>query len=232
LAGPIIFTYPIQEGVSQGYLSAGVVVCLEFHDPLPKGKAPGYWSETVIQGKRKKIWIESGSTDAEYRYRIVLNKARNDCVESLVREGLKLGKRIVVLAERKLHLKILASRFGNIPHAVASGDVHSSIRLQAMKDMDAGKLSLILASRVFSKGVNVKTVDCIIDATALPGRNSAIQRYGRGVRTAEGKASLLYIDISDVGKFGFTSKQRKAALRETGAEIVDRIWGRAKDVFN
>lgn len=232
LTGPVIFEYKIQQGTKEGYLTKGVVCCVQFYDPLRKPTS-GYW--TLI--KNKKSWVPPWSRSSEYRFHICLNKSRNDVVESLVREGLKRKKRIIVLVERRNHLKVLTSRFQDIEHRVLSGDHElsgdSKLRIKALKDMDAGTVPLILASKVMGKGANVKTVDVIIDATALPGHNNAIQRYGRGVRTAEGKEELLYIDIADVrNKFAHTAILRAKALKETGARIVKVDWeGDSKEIY-
>ncbi len=91
--------------------------------------------------------------------------------------------------------------------------------------MDAGKLNLILASKIFTKGVNIKSLSVIVDATGLPSRNNALQRYGRGVRKAKGKKRLLYVDIADRGnKFEQTAKLRESALHESGAKIIKMKW--------
>jgi superfamily II DNA or RNA helicase len=230
LTGPVVFRYDIRKGVKQGYLSQGTVVRLQFHDPL-KGKAPEY--KDTRANPRENVWMLSGSQAAEYRYHISLNKARNDCVEALVREGVKAGRRTVVLVERLAHLRVLAHRLKDLPHRVLCGAYSQEDRLEAMRMMDAGELPLILASRVFGKGVDISTLDLIIDATGLPGRNGALQRYGRGARRAEGKPSLLYVDICDVGNsFAGAAHSRKAALLEIGCPVKDVVWkGNAKSII-
>jgi superfamily II DNA or RNA helicase len=234
LTGPVIFDYAIKTGVEEGFLTQGTVVNLQFQDPMKK-PVPGYF--TVVGKDKKKKWIPPWERLAIYRHHISLNKARNDMIESLVREGLKRKRRIVVLVEQRRHLKILTSRFKDVNHRVLSGDKNlsgdPSLRVKAMKDMDAGKVPLILASRVMSKGSNVKSVNVIIDGTALPGDNSAIQRYGRGVRKVDGKHGLLYINISDCGnKLAYASKLREAALLKTNAHFIHMVWrGDPKEVY-
>ena len=229
LCGPVIFSYDIDEGVREGYLSEGVIYCVEFHDPLT-GQSPAYPSMV----KDQKVWIEAGSQAAEYRRRVCLNKSRNDCVEAIVREGLKRGRRAVVLVEHLLHLRILDKRFSDVKHQTLSGSVEALVRLQAMKNMDAGKLQLILTTRVFGKGVDIRSVDFIVDATGVPSRNNAIQRYGRGARKADSKNGLIYVDISDRGnRFERASQARATALREIGSPMTFVLWsGNAREVFD
>ena len=221
MAGPVIFEYPITEGVEEGYLSTGKVVRILFHDPL-RGQAPGYWS---LDGGLR-VYVGAASTGAKYRYHIVLNQKRNDCVEQVVRAGIRAGHRVIVLVERRIHLRMLSKRLADIPHKSLSGEQDAELRLDAMTRMDAGTLPLILASRVFSKGVDVRSVSMIVDVTALPGRNSAMQRYGRGARKVEGKAGLWYVDISDTtGPYAGAAASRAIALHETGAKAIALEWG-------
>ena len=229
LYGPVVFRYPINEGVKDGYLSDGVICQVGFHDPL-MGVAPAY--PTLVDGK--KVWIEAGSQAAEYRRRVCLNRSRNDCIEGIVREGLRRGRKIVVLVDWKIHLKMLDTRFTDVKHRSLSGAVKSIIRLEAMREMDAGELNLILASKVFAKGVDISEVSMIVDATGLPSRNNALQRYGRGARKAKSRDLLWYVDIADIGnRFSGAGHARLKALKEIGAPIVSVKWcGNPEEILN
>lgn len=231
LTGPVAFEYSIKEGVEEGYLSKGVIYRLQFDDPLT-GIAPAYQSGISPVGEP--MWIRAGSPEADYRYRVALNKSRNNCIEALVREGLRLGRHTVVLVERKSHLRVLSARFKDVKHVALSGDVASEDRFKAMKQMDAGTLPLILASRVFSKGVDVSSINLLINATGIPGRDGVLQRYGRGVRLESAKTELWFIDIGDRGnRFEYAAKARAAALAETGAAVLAGTWnGDAGKIFS
>lgn len=213
LTGPVIYTYPLSQGIEEGYLAEGVVLDLKFRDPLRLNLR---WSEQT-----------------PYRVHVCLNKARNDVVEAMVREGLRRGHRVIVLVEHKVHLRKLDKRFADIRHATLSGAVLVTDRIRAMKQMDAGNLDLILATRVFSKGVDLETVSLIVDATGLPSRNSVQQRFGRGTRK-HGDKKLIYVNISDTGNlFEGAAKSRRKALEELGIPVVAANWaGDAAKVFD
>jgi len=236
LCGPTVFTYSIQDGTDEGHLVEGIVGFVAYRDTL-KGKPPGYWTKARHDGEIIDVFVKPWSREAAYRYRVALSKDRNDCIEALVREGLRRGHRVIVLVEHIDHLRVLSRRMRDITHRVLSGDKklsgHPRDRIAALHDMDAGKIKLLLASRVFGKGVNVRTLSLVIDGSAMPGRNGAMQRYGRGVRTADGKKCLLYLDISDKGRFGGAAEARERALLETGAKAMYVDWcGDAACVFD
>lgn len=237
MTGPVIFTYDIKTGVKEGYLTQGTVLNLQFKESL-RMPVTGYFTLVKVGKNKVKKWVAPWTKPAVYRHCVSLNKQRNDLIESLVREGLSRNLRIVVLIEQRRHLKILMERLKDINLRGLCGDNRISgdpkERVKAMKDMDAGIVPLILASRVMYKGSNVKSVKVIIDGTALPGDNSANQRYGRGVRPSEGKTGMLYINISDRGnKLDYISKRREEALVKTGANIISIDWeNNAKDVYD
>ena len=216
MTGPVIFEYPIKEGVKEGYLAKGKIFIVPFHDKL-QGQAPGYWSK----GQGKRVFIKAGSPTAEYRRHICLNKDRNDLIEKVTREALAKGRKVFVLVSRLVHLRVLSKRLDDIDHYAISGQMNTSERREAMREMDAGRMNLIIASRVFAKGVDVQRVDCIIDGTGEPSRNNVLQRYGRGTRKTEGKKSLWFYDIADRNnEYTDAAWARFRALKETGAPIV------------
>ena len=53
----------------------------------------------------------------------------------------------------------------------------------------------------------------------------AQQRYGRGVRQAEGKAELIHFDVADAGnRFARNAESRRAAFQALGVPVVDQVW--------
>lgn len=193
LAGPVIYTYPLAQGVEEGVLSQGVVCAVRFPS---SGRGQDY--------------------QYEYDHMIVRNRTRNDLIEQLTRTCLLRGHRVIVLVERIRHLKIFERRFHDLPHVVVYGKRSLDERREAKAAMDAGELPLIIANRVFSKGVNIRSVDVIVDGTATRSKNSALQRYGRGMRLAEGKTGLLYLDIADFGvgnRFAACARSRWKAFQ-------------------
>jgi len=203
MAGPVIYSYPLGEGVRDKVLSKGVACRVIYNQ---SGLGTGY--------------------QFEYDHMVVRNARRNGVVERLAREGIRLGHRVIVLVERIKHLDIMSRRLKDIPHQVICGRRDTKDRRAAIRSMDAGELPLIIANRVFGKGIDIQSVSVIIDATATKSKNSVIQRYGRGVRLAESKAGLIYFDISDTtpkggtaNRFNEFSENRKKALVASGISI-------------
>jgi superfamily II DNA or RNA helicase len=89
--------------------------------------------------------------------------------------------------------------------------------------MEDGGLQLVIANRVFEKGINIKALDCIIDGTAGKSANGVKQRFGRGVRTLADKGQLVYFDVGDVGadnRFEAATRSRRKAIASLGVPTV------------
>ncbi|MCK9273269.1 DEAD/DEAH box helicase family protein [Candidatus Gracilibacteria bacterium] len=59
------------------------------------------------------------------------------------------------------------------------------------------ELPFVIATRVWVEGVNVKSVNCIINAVGGQSEKAVIQKFGRGMRTTEDKKEVTLIDVID-----------------------------------
>lgn len=199
LTGPVIYRWSIKQAEHAKQLTRGRV-----------------FSVPVSQPSMDKASQET------YSHLIVRSKKRNSAITKLV-EGLYKGRaRVAILVERRAHVRILEKRLEalNIPYASLHGSVPIEQRGEAIARMEAGKLHVIISTRVFTKGVNLKTLTALIDATARSSANNAQQRYGRGVRLAAGKAEFCYYDITDRGNvYADAADKRLKALGALGVKV-------------
>lgn len=215
LAGPVCYEYPLTQGQEEGHLSQGVVVQVLTENDYD---TEVYTNKQYAQ---------------EYSDHIVYNASRNELICDLVREAVYQGKFPIVLVERIKHLQLLSEMLKDIPHRVVCGDVKAEDRLLAKRKFEAGTIKLLLANKVFQKGVDIKKLDVVIDAGAMKSKNRAVQIFGRGIRLSEGKLGLLHFDISDVGgRFEKASKSRRSALMKRGIPVKKFSSDRgAKELF-
>lgn len=203
IAGPEIFEYPLEQGVNEGYLAEGVV-CL--------------------------VPYVNHTDSRDYGSVIVRDSGRNSLIESLVREGVFRGRRIIVLVERIDHYRLLSKRLADIPHCIVSGEISVENRNDAKFRMESGEIQVILSSRVFAKGQSINALDTIIDATGMRAANNAQQRYGRGTRLSDGKR-LVYFDIADRGNyFARAAGDRERALAALKVRIIS-ARGDAQEIY-
>lgn len=202
LCGPVLYRYPLKQGVEEGYLSNGVACCVHHIDQRPTARTYRLAYETHIIDCPK----------------------RNKLIVSIVREAVRRGKRVVLIVERVPHLENLHHDLRDIKHALAYGKIPVSERERAQAEMNAGTLPLIICNRVFGKGIDLTRLDLIVDGCASRKADSTLQRYGRGTRTHEDKQGLIFIDIFDRGidnRFHDAALARRKALRKSDIRVIN-----------
>ncbi|KKK72947.1 hypothetical protein LCGC14_2898790, partial [marine sediment metagenome] len=179
LCGPTLFEYPLQRGVDEGYLAQGLIVMADcYHDGVSDiGGLEGY-------------------QDA-YTSVIMENDVRNERIVGVVKAAYKAGHRIILLCDRVPHIKELSRLLTDVPHRIVYGAVAAEKRRIACKDFDDGKLRLIIANRVFKKGIDIRSITFMLECSGSKDPNDCIQKYGRGVRRAPGKIGLIFVDMRD-----------------------------------
>jgi superfamily II DNA or RNA helicase len=199
-AGPVLFDFPIKEGVEVGVLSDSSVVQLLF---------PATYED-----------------DVEYKEHVLAevvdNQQKLDAVRAIVDYLLTEDRRVVVLTERVRHLDNVHKVLNGIRHRVAYGARSLEERNEARARFESGAIKVLIANRVFAKGINLKRVDAIIDIAELKSKNTAQQKLGRGVRLHDDKDFLLYIDIGTQGKnrFGKAASSRRRAFTAAKLKTV------------
>lgn len=204
LAGPVIARYSLEQGMQENVLAQGVACRILFPGPT-----------------------STDNYQSDYKTLIVESEARNGCIVELACEGVKRGHRVVVLVERLDHLERLSHRLKQqgVAHEVVCGARSAEERGTAKRRMESGELPLILANNVFAKGINIRSISVIIDATAGRSKNSVQQRYGRGSRTSKGKQGLVFLDVSDKGnRFETNARSRAKALKSLGVPVISLRW--------
>ncbi len=214
VCGPTLFEYGLQQGVDEGYLSQGLIVMADsYHDGIPD-------MYIGLEGYRE-----------AYTAIVTENDNRNNRVVAIVTAAYEADHRIVLLCDRVPHVKELSRLLAKVPHRVVYGAVAAEKRRAACKDFDAGKLRLIIANRVFKKGIDIKTISFMVECSGSKDPNDSIQKYGRGVRRAPGKVGLVYVDMRDrqtlEGKslryknpFSLAASARARTYRKAGIALV------------
>jgi superfamily II DNA or RNA helicase len=217
LCGPVIYEFPLKRGQELGVLSKGICVSLQYDNSIKE--------------------LDAYDSKSAYDKRIVENAERNVIISRLVKRANK-NKYVIVLVDRLKHLEEISERLHGIPRRIVAGSYKGAgipklDRIESKSRFEKGKIRVIIASKVFKKGVSINRVDVIIDAAGRKSREDAIQKYGRGVRLHKHKKGLIYIDISDYDRYDaekrrdeegknwlYTSaKRRIRALKAVGVPI-------------
>jgi len=214
ICGPQVFEMPIQEGVKLGVLTQGVVLQI----PVAMNTEPRRDIKRKKKDKRTGKVKRSVEEANDYEHQVVFNPHLEDQIYALVNEALKQDYATVVLVERVRHLRRLARRLQIHEPELCYGAIKIVDRKKTIKHFDKGRYHLVIANRVFTKGVNIKRVGLIIDGAQRKNRNDCIQKFGRGVRLYDGKKGLLYFGLYTQDKSGI-----KAEASQRGAFKKNKI---------
>ena len=201
MAGPVIYTYPLKEGIEQGFLAKGVVVRIH--------RSFGLDSKMLT----------FLSKDLTYEERIVDSEERNKYLAHLARRCVEAGHPTMVLVERIQHLSNLKKAIGHFDAMVLSGEAPKEVRTDAIRRMKRKELMLIFTNKILGKGIDIPNLEVTIDATGRPSHNQAQQRLGRNSRKSETKKGFIHFDIAD--KRMEATAERLKAYRRLKLPIVD-----------
>jgi superfamily II DNA or RNA helicase len=177
--GPVIDELSMEEGIETGILAKPRVKIL--HSP----------KIVALRQVRK--------YDDIYTTGVVENRGRNRLIASTTKELILQGKTVLIIVLRLSHAKILKEMLDivGVDSFVMQGSTEGEMRQEVKQLFTDKTISCVIATAVWREGVNVPTLDCIINAAGGKSEIATLQALGRGLRTADGKDEALLIDIFD-----------------------------------
>jgi superfamily II DNA or RNA helicase len=159
--------------------------------------------------------------------------------EALVGVGLLSGFAIVVLCDRIAHVKIMQKKLRWMNPRIVRGNVKRKDREKIIEDFESGKCSLIIASSVFTKGVNIKRISMVVDVAQRKNKNDSMQKLGRSLRLHKDKKKSLYFDLwnSKSKNTIDAMKSRRTSFKRGGMKIHsvqvkgNNFWKEAKKLI-
>ena len=160
-----------------------------------------------------------------YETGIVQNSHRNKLIAKIC-EDMKRQKRtsLVIIWKTKHGEKILdeLERIGGLRCVFVHGKTKGKERERVRKLLDAKEYDVVVASDIWKQGVNIKSLDCVINAAGWKAEIPVMQKLGRGLRTTDVKDTLYYVDFMDTGNryLAFHSLKRITYYIQNGWEIM------------
>ena len=77
------------------------------------------------------------------------------------------------------------------------GGTDRLIRLKTKEYLEAKKLKIVICSRVWREGINIPSLNCIINGCGYKEEKGIIQAIGRGLRITKNKKTVILIDFLD-----------------------------------
>jgi superfamily II DNA or RNA helicase len=122
------------------------------------------------------------------------------------------GHKVLVVSDRVEFLKSCAKLIGDRAISI-TGENHYSDREGLMQLIASGEKNILLGTQsIFSEGISLNELSCIILATPINNDSLLTQLVGRILRIVEGKLQPVVADINLVGRTASKQAQLRVGL--------------------
>lgn len=153
--------------------------------------------------------LPSDVTWVEKMNALLYNEEYQDFIASMARIQIHHGHSVLVVGDRTEFLEKVREKIGETCTLV-TGDTSYEERRQIVEQLETGKKMCVAGSRaIFSEGISINRLSCVILATPTSNRISLEQIIGRIIRMHPDKPDPIVLDIA----FSSLAEKRQAALR-------------------
>lgn len=166
-----------------------------------------------------------------HEYFIGNNLERNSAIVQTVTKLLQDNRKTLVVAQRINHnellAKMLAESLGEDNVYLLHGALERDYRQHSLKEFkERHDPCVMVASAVGNDGIDIPDISGIVLAHGGKSFFQNVQRAGRGLRVADGKRNLIFVDFDDaeLGRwFKNHTVQRAKYYKDLGATIASSI---------
>jgi len=138
-----------------------------------------------------------------YEHCIVKNRARNTYIVKETAKRVKEGKTVLIMVKEIAHGKLLVElgKRLKVDFEFVRGMTDSKTRLMIKNKLNDKKIKAVISTAVWREGLNIPTLNCVINACSGKSDVLTMQIPGRALRTSEGKVEVEIIDFLDPYKY-------------------------------
>lgn len=180
LLGPVIGEVTIQQGVELGIMAKPQIILTS----VP------YKTSISNHYKYKEL----------YEYGIVENRIRNKLIARIIRNIIGKNESVLVMVKEIRHGKIIqdiAKDLFNIDIEFIQGATEAEDRLSVKTLLEAKKKKAVICTSVWREGINIKSLNNIVNACGGKSEIMTLQSLGRGLRKTKTKDKVKIYDFVD-----------------------------------
>lgn len=134
-----------------------------------------------------------------YEKGIVENVIRNKIIAKTVKKEVDEGRSCLVFCTEIDHINNLSKILNEIdvPHECVHGEISTEARTKIKNDLNNKKTMVVISSTVFTAGVDIQTLDTIINVSSGKSSEVLLQKIGRGLRVTDEKKTARIYDCLD-----------------------------------
>lgn len=191
--GPVIHEVTAKYLIDRGFLTPPEIKMVNLEQNSDKKTFAGVYGELIVKSNVRNNLIVQMCQKVKYPALCFVKQVKH-------------GK----ILEKKLQKAGVKCKF-------IWGDSNDPQRQAAIKQLVYGDIDVLVVSTIFDVGVDIPSVESLINAAGGKSVISALQKVGRGMRKAEGKKVVTVYDIFDKGHTwmeNHSKKRLKAYLSE------------------
>lgn len=179
MIGPVIGKFSLEEGIDKGILAKPKIKLLK-----------STFSQDVKDLKKYQEVYQAG---------IIRNYSRNSLIMHEIKNLSEQNKTSLIIVNKIEH-GLLLEKIGkrlNLKIEFVQGKTSGEDREILRNRLHNKELDCVIATTVWKEGVNIPSLDCIVNAGGGKSEIAVLQNIGRGLRTTENKTEVTVIDIFD-----------------------------------
>jgi len=135
-----------------------------------------------------------------YQYGIVMNEARNNLIIKIAKEYIEQYKSVLIMVNQLSHgewLSHVANQSFDLDIPFVRGSTESFIREEIKRDLQNKRTLSAICSSVWKEGINIPSLDVVINAGGGKSEIAVLQAIGRGLRKTSDKKEVIIVDFFD-----------------------------------
>lgn len=183
LIGPVIGKVSIQEGVDMKIMAKPKIKLV----PVPYNS---------LHGDIRKY-------QDLYKAAIVDSRARNSMVAEKAAELSRAGHSSLIIVKEIQHGDNLVGvlRIKGVKCEFVRGATDGDTREKVKRAFDRKEVKVVICTAVWKEGVNIPSLNCVINAAGGKSEIATLQAIGRGLRSVPGKEEIVVVDFLDPYKY-------------------------------
>ena len=175
--------------------------------------------DPTVQILKSGIKLPPGSTWADRVTRLLADEEYQDLIANIAKVQANKGHKVLVIADRVDFLYKVQATLGDRAVVVVGETKDRQVEIAKIEN---GSADILCGSRqIFSEGISVNCLSCVILAVPLANAPTLEQIIGRIMRLSEGKLNPVVIDIHFTGASVKRQNELRLALYlEKGWDIV------------
>lgn len=137
-------------------------------------------------------------------------------------------ERVIIFSSSKAKVKLLARELRNNKYVVAEmhSDLDQTTRDNVMFDFKAGKINVIIATDILSRGIDVEDIETVVNFDMPSDPEDYIHRIGRTARAQAEGTAVSFVTDNEFGKLARIEKLMKIKIPRG---TVDSKYGTPPD---